>query len=162
MKNASVMRALLLAVLTSLSISACGQLWNPANNKLSAATLTSLEQADQFELLVLRPAPMEKGNFHGYKVLATTRIEEAETRKNLISALVQSTHESKGDAALCFNPRHGIRATTQGKHADLVICFECLQMKVYAEGDELLLITSSPQTLFNRVLKQRGIAPPSR
>lgn len=36
--------------------------------------------------------------------------------------------------AACFNPRHGLRAVHAGHTVDLVICFECLTLEVFADG----------------------------
>lgn len=36
--------------------------------------------------------------------------------------------------AACFDPRHGVRAVHGGHTVDLVICFECLSLKVYRDA----------------------------
>ena len=82
-------------------------------NRLPAAVVTLLEQADPFEPLSLNPKfdmrPF-KGSFHGYKVLAKTGVKDTKTRQRLISALLQGMRENSGNLAACFNPRHGIRS----------------------------------------------------
>jgi hypothetical protein len=74
------------------------------------------------------------------------------------------THDGRafrndGRVAACFNPRHGIRASREGKTIDLVICFECLQVYVYAEEGRQgsFLTTSSPQPVFDQVLREAGV-----
>jgi hypothetical protein len=128
--------------------------------QLSDATVALLEQADQFELLVLSPKPIRAENaFHGYKVLGAAKIAQPDTRRRLISALMQSMRESDGTVAQCFNPRHGIRATRHGKRADLVICFECLSFRLYGDSQGAFEITHTPEVLFEEVLKKNGISP---
>jgi hypothetical protein len=39
--------------------------------------------------------------------------------------------------ALCFRPRHGVRAKSGGRAVELVICFECSWVKVYVDGKEV-------------------------
>jgi hypothetical protein len=118
---------------------------------------TVLEKAEQIELLSLhpdRPLDKPKEDFHGWKVLGKTVVKDAETRKKLVAALARGVKENKGEAALCFNPRHGIRATHDGKTADFVICFECFHGRVYVGDKELkgFLTTDSPEKEFDKVL----------
>ena len=144
----------ILAIALLLGNSGC------SNQKLPDSTLAVLEQADQFELLALSPilAKSDHG-FHGYPVLGAAKISQTETRRRLISALSQSMRDSNGTIAACFNPRHGIRATSNGKQVDLVICFECLSFRLYGDREETFLITDTPKTLFDEVLKNSGVSP---
>ena len=128
--------------------------WNSKENHLPETALAILEQADKFELLGLDPRPLQAGDgFHGYAIVERTEIKDQATRKKLISALMASMQASHGDVAICFNPRHGISATSKGRQADLVICFECLQAKLYGDRKGEFLVTASPQKLFDGVLK---------
>ena len=72
--------------------------------------------------------------------------------------------DSKGLVAGCFNPRHGIRATAGGKTVELVICYECLSMKVYVDGKakRAVLTTSSPAIVFNQALKDAKVPLPKQ
>jgi hypothetical protein len=155
MHRAWALCCLFLVFWVPFSATAFGQLsWNSKDNQLPETTVGILEQADQFELLGLNPSPLRGGSgFHGHAILEKTEIKDRETRKKLISALMASMRENHGEVAMCFNPRHGIRATGKGGHADLVICFECLQAKLYGDSKGEFLITASPQKLFDEVLK---------
>ena len=73
--------------------------------------------------------------FHGWKVLGQTTIKDADVRKKVLDAVLKGIQENKGEAANCFQPRHGLHATHEGKTVDLVICFECLQIRAYGDGD---------------------------
>ena len=48
-----------------------------------------------------------------------------------MSLVYQGVRSSNGTVAACFNPRHGIHATRQGRTVDLLICFECLQIEIF-------------------------------
>ena len=134
-------------------------LLRPSSNQFPAAAVTVLEQADQLELLSLHPRfethPTGK-TFHGYRILSRTRIKDAKTRQKLIASLLQGMRENQGTIAACFNPRHGIHATHKGKRADLVICFECLQVQLFGDTTGEFLISRSPQPVFDGVLQSGG------
>ena len=122
-----------------------------------------LEGAEQFELLSINPdrrAPKASDNFHGWNVLGRTTVKDANIRKKLVAAFRKGVEENDGVVAACFNPRHGIRATFEGKSVDLVICFECFQTEVYAGGfssERKLLNTNSPEPAFDGVLKAASV-----
>lgn len=130
-------------------------------NQLPAAARTILQKAAQFELLSLDPAPEKDKSrlgFHGYRVLGKTAVKDV-VQKKLVEAFLKGT---EGDIApaKCFDPRHGIRATHDGKTVELVICFECSQFKLYVgseEADEALLVGKTPEPVFDKVLKDAGI-----
>lgn len=143
----------ILAIALLLASSGC------SNQRLPDSTVVVLEQADQFELLALDPVPTKSDHaFHGYAVLGAAKISQTDTRRRLISALRQSMRKRDWVVATCFNPRHGIRATRNGKQIDLVICFECLSFRLYGDREETFLITNTPKTLFDEVLKNSGVS----
>lgn len=146
---------MVLAVTALLSTASCYQ------NKIPTAASTILEQADHFELLSLNPHHHQRpaqGDFHGYRIQGTAVIADPETRKKLISAFRQGVAENQGMIAACFNPRHGIRVTRNGKQVDFVICFECAQVQSYVAVEAQFLISSSPKSLFDSVLLRAGIS----
>jgi hypothetical protein len=124
-----------------------------------------LIKAENFDLYSLEPrAAQGETDFHGWKVLGKTAVKEADVRKKLITALEKGAAESDGSRPDCFNPRHGIRVSRGGKTMDLVICFECQQVEVYA-GDERgknFLISKSPRPVFNQVLKDARVPLPKQ
>lgn len=134
-------------------------LLRPLRNELPAAAVTVLEQADQLELLALHPrfeAQPTGKTFHGYRILNKTIVKDAKTRQMLIASLLQGIRENQGAIAACFNPRHGIHAIHKGKRADLVICFECLQVQLFGDTTGEFLISRSPQPVFDGVLQSGG------
>jgi len=140
-----------------------------ADNKLPAAAQAILDKAEQLELYSLEPMPgQEKApdGFHGWKVLGKTEVKQADTRKKILSALNRGIAENTGKVAACFRPRHGIRASHEGKSVDLVICFECYSLRVYVGDQEgTVLVTDSPAPTLNAVLREAKVPlppPPER
>ena len=156
MKWANIrMSEIVFVVAAVIAMAACGD-----RNVIPATAATILEQADHFELLSLDPRPQwepAEGDFHRYKVLGTAVIEDAETRKKIVSAFKRAVAENQNYVAACFNPRHGIRVTRKGKQVDFVICFGCAQVEVFGEVSVRILIGNSARALFDSVLQSSGI-----
>jgi hypothetical protein len=137
----------------------------PVGDKVPEHLLTLLEKAERFELLSLNPERAKEkavDDFHGYKVLGKTTVTDAAVRKKLVAALKKGVEDNDGAAAGCFNPRHGIRVTRDGKTADFVICFECLFVQVHVGGklEKGLRTTDSPRDTFDGVLKDAKVPLP--
>jgi hypothetical protein len=135
-----------------------------ADNKLPESALKVLQNATEFELYSIDFANEDKGKtgFHDMKVVGKTAVKDADVRKKLVSDFVKGT-EGTLYPAKCFNPRHGIRATHDGKTVDLVICFECAQFDVYGpDGDrsKRLLIGKGPEPALDKVLRDAGVPKP--
>jgi hypothetical protein len=131
-------------------------------NKIPDQAGEILEKASQFELLSIGHGPTPKNpteDFHGWPVIGKTTVKDPDTRNRLVAALDKGVEENKGDSMKCFNPRHGIRVTHDGKTADFVICFECFQVMVYVTGEkeQRFLITASPAPVFNQTLQQAKV-----
>jgi hypothetical protein len=126
-----------------------------------------LTKADSFVLYSLDPDPRRnpaENGFHGWKVLGKTSVKDAGGRRDLLASLEKAAADSDGSMPDCFNPRHGIRVTRGDKTLDLVICFQCLQVEVYA-GDQRgkgFLIKDTPRALFNKVLKDADVPLPKQ
>ena len=63
------------------------------------------------------------------------------------------------EQALCFNPRHGVRITTNASIIDLVVCFECDAVEIYFNSIALE-VTAYPQNIqaeWDRLLKKSGV-----
>jgi hypothetical protein len=135
-----------------------------ADNKLPESALKVLQSATEFELYSIDFAhtDKEKTGFHNMKVAGKTTVKDADTRKKLVTEFVKGL-EGEINPARCFNPRHGIRATYDGKTVDLVICFECAQFKLYEGKDaepKTLLIGKGPEPAFDKVLRDAGVPKP--
>jgi hypothetical protein len=145
------------AVVIGFSAQVAGQ-----ENKIPDQAREILEKANQLELLSIGHGPSPKKpaeDFHEWPVIGKTRVEDSKTRNRLVAALEKGVEENKGDSMKCFNPRHGIRVTHDGKTADFVICFECFQVMVYVAGEkeQRFLITASPAPVFNQTLQHAKV-----
>jgi hypothetical protein len=141
--------------------------YQPTPKRLSDASRHLLDSSDQFILLSLEPVYLsdpqlavadKRERFHDYPVLGSLRITNATQKSELLAALYKGVMDSDGSVASCFDPRHGIKATTGTNWIDLVICFECSYMKEYgsAPGGGATT-TKSPSKAFNRALREAGV-----
>jgi hypothetical protein len=128
--------------------------------RLSPAVESALLHADRVELLSLRPRRRRSaGSFHGWEVLGRTSVEDAPARRELIASVLSGVTESDGGIGLCFQPRHGIRATRGDQVADLVLCFACLRIEAHLNDktEEDAPTTGTPAAVLDRVLRTAGI-----
>ncbi|MBY0525870.1 MAG: hypothetical protein K2R98_20930 [Gemmataceae bacterium] len=151
-----------IAVIGLLATAWLGATAREGDNKVPDKFLKVLEKADALELYSLQPDE-EKGkdSFHGWKVLGKTTVKEKEPRTKLLGAVLKGIADSDGSAAKCLIPRHGLRAVHDGKTVDLVICFECHHVYIYADKEEkreLSLTTAeTPQPTLDKILTDAGI-----
>jgi hypothetical protein len=132
-------------------------------SKLPAAAEKALKAAEKFELYSLHPeVPKEKpkDEFHGYKVLGKVALKDNKQKQQVLRALKKGVEDSSGVAG-CFRPRHGLRVTYKGGTVDFVICFECMNIRIFA-GKEAAVVwtTAEPTDLFNGILKKAGVPLP--
>jgi hypothetical protein len=137
-------------------------------NKLPDAVQAVLDKADSIDLLSLDPSDRREkqvnfvqAEFHGWTVLGQTTLK-GDDRKAILEAIARGIKESDGSVAPCFIPRHGVRATADGKTVDLVICFQCLQIQAFL-GDQRsggALTTRGPLPAFDKALKDAKVPLP--
>lgn len=109
-----------------------------------------------------RTAP--SADFHGMSPYAAVELDRVSRTQ-----VARAIEAAQSDAvAACFEPRHGLRVVNAEETLDLVICFQCLQIAVYrtdATGPfqpvGVLPITGEPSALFNRLLEENGVTPPT-
>jgi hypothetical protein len=119
----------------------------------------TVRHADSLELLSLHPhEQLEASNtFHGFAILGSVRLADECTKTRLIADLVEGLLEPV-TAASCFIPRHGVRASRQGRTVELVICFECNQARVYVERhQDWTTIGRKPKDVIIETLSEAGI-----
>jgi hypothetical protein len=96
--------------------------------------------APELELLALDPWSEDAGRrvedsvFHDFTVLRRRAVSAPDTRQEVLDVVRRGVREHPEFAAHCFTPRHGLRARADGHVADLVICYECTQMRLYLDG----------------------------
>jgi hypothetical protein len=128
----------------------------------------ALELAETLELYSLdpsTPALKDEAAFHEWKVLGKTEVEK-ESLTKLVAAFKKGVEEADQKvSAGCYRPRHGLRATVDGKSYDFVICFECVVVMIYgghAEKNAGFHVSRSPAQTFNRILTDANIALPKQ
>lgn len=135
-----------------------------ADGRLPAGVSRAMADADEVTLYSLEPAglgaeadPAAAGSFHGHKVLGSVTVSGADRRK-LVAALRRGVDDHDGSVAACFIPHHGVRLRTGERTTDLVVCFQCAQVKVY-QGREVtsFLVSRSPRPAFNDLLDRAKV-----
>lgn len=135
-------------------------------SKLTDAQRDILKNAESFELLALDPGYDTRKSdrhddeyFRDFLILGSQLLEKKQEQYDVLSALYQGITENDGIAAMCFDPRHGVRAKKGDATVDLVICFECLQIYVYNTAGERTMVTTSesPRAMLTKILNQYGI-----
>src|SRR5262245_14668569 len=111
-----------------LSLAALSLPVSAEEKALPAEVKAVLSKAREITLVSLNPdekagKEAKAGTLHGWQVLGSTVVKDADTRKNLVGTLEKNLADPKG--AKCFDPRHAIQAEHDGKSVDLLICFEC-------------------------------------
>ena len=129
---------------------------------MPADAADALRHGSAFQLLSLDPSYLETeqrpNDFHNWNALGSTPISPVD-RKKLTELLIASVPENPGAIAACFNPRHGIRVMHENQQFDFVVCFECLQIYWYIDGEKqpTILTSGSPLPAFNDVLRAASI-----
>jgi len=144
-------------------------------NHLPDSVKSILDTGDRIELMSIDPTPprltrdafghwvvdgtnsvQAESVFYGYRVLKKVVVSDQDTRTRLTKAFEEAVERSNiMERALCFNPRHAIRAVRAGETADLVICFECRTVESYLDGNRVgsVSIKGDPASTLNAVLE---------
>jgi len=128
-----------------------------------------LAEADSWTLYALeprlkRPVRGEAPYFHHYEIIGEATVSNQALRSKLTEELnwgMLSYKLSPSLGKLCFNPRHGIRAETAEGMVDVVICFNCLRLRVYRPGaakSESKGVTEYPRAAFNEIFEGAGLS----
>jgi hypothetical protein len=149
-----------------------------ASNQLPSNVWAFLNTPDEVELLSLDPncptvslqpgagpntanrnARPDEAEFHGFKVLGRMKLLEVRARSKVVGALCKGILDSDGSVALCFNPRHALRARSGERTIGLVICYECNVIRSYIDDQEQtqLSTTRSGQSILDGYLKDAGV-----
>jgi hypothetical protein len=164
-------------LLAFAAIVAVGVLWwhFPSSSRLhiepSAADI--FEEADTWELLSLTPyrssgreeiamdGPSPPDRYRWYPILGQATLDRGAERSDLTRAFNRGRRGWDQMVAMCFNPRHLIRARLDdGRSAELLICFECGQYYVYDASNgriEQGVIHGFPSATFNRIYESLGL-----
>jgi uncharacterized protein len=106
------------------------------------------------------PRPIaEAGTFLGWPVIGKVAITDAKQVRELVQPFVAASDCFDGAPCprpMCFQPRHAIRVSHAGKSIELLICFECRQVK--GQGIEDFMVGGAPEAAFDQVLRKSGVA----
>ncbi len=124
------------------------------------AAARALDNAEQYELFSLYPR-MSEDEFHNHRILGHSPVIDPAMRKRLTDALKKAARDSDGRMMSCFQPRHGLRVTRGAQVTDFVICFECLHLAVWRDGQKIayFTISDSQAAVFNDAVLSLGLPP---
>jgi hypothetical protein len=134
---------------------------------MPAEASKALRNAPTIELFSLDPTIQDKMDdsttFHGWKVLGSIKLSAGNNLDSLLDAFEEGIADHDGAVAACFDPRHGMRVTYQGKQHDFVICFRCYQAEWYIDDvkKEGFLLSRSPQSTFDKLLRDTAVKLPA-
>lgn len=132
----------LFCLLALLPLAACSGSPTESGEKPDGV-LAVLANPDRVELIALHPYPhqiegdQEMERLHDYGVLGRNALADSASANEVLALIEQGIEASNGMVAACFNPRHGLTVTTADAVWDIVICYECLSMQVYRDGERV-------------------------
>src|SRR5262245_6725574 len=126
---------------------------------------TVLQNSEKFILHSLDPEQGEENpnGFHGWKILGSLEITDAELRRQIAETFIDGIQSSSGLFAQCFDPRHGISVSRRGSTYDFIICFHCMRAYIYdGEGEPMKRrsTNSAVEELLNKTLAAAKIPLP--
>ena len=158
MTNKNLKSRIVWALLASFTLVGCSGKQSgedppkPSSQVIDSLTIYSIDGRRQAQ-------PAQDGEkFHGYPVLGKVDVEDAGKRSALVAAVKKGMDDSDGTMAKCFWPRHGVRFASKGRTVEYVICFQCLQLQIHADGKtNTEAITESPAATLNQYLQNAKV-----
>jgi hypothetical protein len=102
--------------------------------------LEFLLPAEQVELYSLEPRDGQdekrKGSLYGWTVLGKTDVNDMDARKKLLDVAKGMSFTSASGSMCAFEPRHAVRVRYADTTFELLICFQCSQVRTYLNGKE--------------------------
>lgn len=148
-------RFVLTTAIVSVVAAGCGRETKPAPKTLTLYSLSPNRVGRD------KGKRNRKEIFHGYRIIGKVEIKDEEARQEIFNALHDGIDNKDGRRMDCFEPRHGIRTVENGKNADYVICYKCLNISLYKDGSrkyQRKYTTRDPATVLNKHLKAAGIS----
>nr|UXE44403.1 hypothetical protein Hi04_10k_c2220_00037 [uncultured bacterium] len=95
--------------------------------------------------------------FHGDPVLGKVEITDPAKRAEIIGAFGAALQNDQNWGE-CFWPRHALRAVTDGKTTDYVICYECGRVEISGSSGQSTKPTDrASRAVLNKYLKEAGV-----
>jgi hypothetical protein len=167
-----IMKQLWAIAVVLTTITGCGNSNRLSEIDTSAVRLPEslesvLNTAYTVELLSISPVePWQRDeippdNLYGWEVLGRAQLDE-ESASKIVHGLKAGIATAPDHVASCFWPRHGLRFSADKHTVDLLICFECLQIKVFDDGEEVDSLGTSevPLKLFDQVVRENNLRMP--
>jgi hypothetical protein len=146
-------------VLMSLVLAGCNRL--SFGDPVESMTLYSLDGIHEVDEWDKKPRGEEKAKgelFHRFPVLGKTEITSASDRSAILAAVKKGIAKNNGRPNKCFWPRHGLTLVQNGRHIEFVICFECLQLDEYTDGQRVRKLTADAASgLMNEHLEKAHV-----
>lgn len=102
--------------------------------------------------------PSKDSGLHGHTLLGSTLLI-GDARQIALGAVFAGIDGSDGSVADCFEPRHALRVEHGGETFEIVLCFECLSMRTYRNGERVgsALTSEEPGGALNAILRIAGV-----
>jgi hypothetical protein len=165
-------------LLLMMAVASIGTAWliyhtyHPANH-FSERQLRPFFEAQEWIIYSLDPSVFRdeslQDSFHGFFALGSHRENTPRLLQEVVQELNDAAEKWTGGIDKCFNPRHGIRVSKDGKNFDLSICYECSRVHIYEGMNEVGVMflangyqqEPSPEKL-NNLLLNAGIRLPMK
>jgi hypothetical protein len=138
----------------------------------SAAFSHLMAGVDSLEVILLDPAArnegaaterVAEGRLDGWKIVQRVRINKRSEIEQLATGLRLSTETSPSGVALCFEPRHALRFTKEGKEVFVIVCFRCAYMEVKGYAPfQGASVSRAAEKDFYLVFRAHGLTRPNR
>lgn len=134
-----------------------------SSRAISTAVEQEVASANSIELVSLNPSPPNPavailGSLEGFAILGAAVTSEKGEIVQIAQSLAQGIRSTDGFMAMCFNPRHAIRYTVEGKTVVLLVCFECHRGEILRNGSKTTFLTSrKPEVGWDRIFARHGL-----
>ncbi len=144
----------------------------------------AIENAESLSIVSLNPWGWEAENTpfdetiptgnqtRRWKILGEGEINEDQVGEVLhamkagIALFKDPVHDDPAATAVpsCFNPRHAIRIQTDAELFEILICFECMQIEVFNNGERIggHLTSAAPRVYFEQLVIDAGLPAPEK
>lgn len=98
----------------------------------------TLLEGDLEVAMIVCERPPEPGErtIRGYPFVTSVTLTDKAKRAELLAEVYWGVEHGRG-AARCFSPHHALVAEHDGHLAEVVICFQCVQLEVYLDGTKM-------------------------
>jgi len=124
---------------------------------LPAEVAKGLTEGSEFTLMSVDPTRIDTVPTEGWKVLTRKSIAKAEIRNTAVDAIKKAINDSASPKH-CFLPRHAVAVYHEKRMYVLLICFECSQIRIYADGrlEHQVLIGNNAKDVLDNLLSDSG------